>query len=67
MAEEMGYRPNVIAQGLKRKGTKTIALVVPDITNPFFITVAIGVQERIRAFGYHYDPGQHESEPGNRG
>ncbi|MCD6333936.1 MAG: LacI family DNA-binding transcriptional regulator [Candidatus Latescibacteria bacterium] len=53
MAEEMGYRPNVIAQGLKRKGTKTIALVVPDITNPFFITVAIGVQEKIRAFGYH--------------
>jgi len=53
MAEEMGYRPNVIAQGLKRKGTKTIALVVPDISNPYFITVAIGVQEKIRAFGYH--------------
>ena len=53
MAGEMGYRPNVIAQGLKRKGTKTIALVVPDIANPYFITVAIGVQEKMRAFGYH--------------
>ena len=53
MAEEMEYRPNVIAQGLKRKGTKTIALVVPDIANPYFITLAIGVQEKMRTFGYH--------------
>ena len=35
-AEELGYRPNAAARALKTGAARAIALVVPDITNPFF-------------------------------
>jgi len=43
--EELGYMPNQLARGLRSKKTGTIALVVTDITNPFFTTVARGVED----------------------
>lgn len=43
--EEMGYTPNGIARGLATKKTSTIALIVPDITNPFFAHLAKGVED----------------------
>ena len=44
IAREFGYTPNAIAQGLVTQRTKTIGLVLPDITNPFFPEVAAGVE-----------------------
>ena len=38
--EELNYRPNVLARGLRRGETKTIGLVVPDNSNLFFAEVA---------------------------
>ncbi len=35
-AEEMGYRPNALAQGLAKKSSGTIGVVVPDIANPYY-------------------------------
>lgn len=35
-AQELNYRPNQLARGLRLKKTQTIGLVVPDISNPFF-------------------------------
>ena len=32
---ELGYMPNVLARQLRSKRTKTLALVVTDIRNPF--------------------------------
>ena len=43
--EELGYVPNVLARQLRSKRTKTIALVLSDITNPFFTTIARGVED----------------------
>lgn len=42
---ELGYMPNALARQLRSKRTKTIALVMADITNPFFTTVARGVED----------------------
>ncbi len=42
---ELGYVPNALAQQFRSKRTKTIALVMADITNPFFTTVARGVED----------------------
>lgn len=42
---ELGYVPNAVARHLRSKRTKTIALVLSDITNPFFTTVARGVED----------------------
>ncbi|MGQ9887149.1 MAG: LacI family DNA-binding transcriptional regulator [Aggregatilineales bacterium] len=42
---ELGYVPNALARGLRFKQTKTLALVLTDITNPFFTTLARGVED----------------------
>jgi len=43
--EELGYVPSVAARSLRSKRTRSLALVVPDITNPFWTTVARGVED----------------------
>ncbi len=42
---ELGYVPNALARSLRFKKTRTLALVITDITNPFFTTVARGVED----------------------
>lgn len=42
---ELGYTPNRLARGLRSNRTHTVALVVSDITNPFFTTLARGVED----------------------
>ena len=49
---DLGYVPNAVARHLRSKRTKTIALVLSDITNPFFTTVARGVQDVAWSRGY---------------
>ena len=43
--KELGYVPNTLARGLRSKQTKTLALVVTDITNPYFTLMARGVED----------------------
>jgi LacI family transcriptional regulator len=49
---ELGYVPNAVARHLRSKRSKTIALVVSDITNPFFTTIARGVEDAAAPRGY---------------
>jgi DNA-binding LacI/PurR family transcriptional regulator len=42
--EELDYHPNLVARGLARGKTLTLALVVPTLTNPFFAEVAEEVE-----------------------
>ncbi len=50
--EQLGYVPNAVARQLRSKRSHTIALVVSDITNPFFTTIARGVEDAAAARGY---------------
>lgn len=43
--ERLGYRPNIIAQGLKHKRSRTIGLIVPDVTNPYFPEIVRGAED----------------------
>lgn len=43
--EELGYVPSRVARGLRSNRTHTIALIVTDVTNPFFTTIARGVED----------------------
>ena len=52
VAAELGYRPNAAARALKTGAARTIALVVPDITNPFFPRLLRGAQQAAREAGY---------------
>jgi DNA-binding LacI/PurR family transcriptional regulator len=42
--EQLGYRPNTIARSLVTRATQTIALLLPDITNPFYAELVTGIQ-----------------------
>ena len=42
---ELKYVPNLLAQSLRQKQTNTLALLVTDITNPFWTTVARGAED----------------------
>lgn len=50
--KELGYLPNLAARSLRSRQTSTIALIVPDITNAFWTTVARGVEDAAQAQGY---------------
>lgn len=49
---ELGFVPNALARSLLRGRTKTIALVVADLSNPFFTAVARGVEDIAHRYGY---------------
>jgi LacI family transcriptional regulator len=49
---ELGFVPNALARSLRFKQTKTIALVLTDITNPFFTTLARGVEDAASENGF---------------
>jgi DNA-binding LacI/PurR family transcriptional regulator len=51
-AQELGYRPNVAARALRTGVARSVALVVPDITNPFFGRVLRGAQRAAQGAGY---------------
>ena len=42
-AREINYRPNLLAQTLRKKSGNTIALAVPHLSNPFFASIASNI------------------------
>lgn len=50
--EELGYVPNMLGPSLRFKQTMTLAMVVTDISNPFWTTVTRGVEDIAQANGY---------------
>lgn len=51
-AEELGYRPNPIAQRLIQHQSKMIGVVVPEFVNAFFPKVIMGIQSVMEEAGY---------------
>ncbi|MHA7269504.1 LacI family DNA-binding transcriptional regulator [Arthrobacter sp. HLT1-20] len=49
---ELGYRPNASARGLRLGRHHTIAVIVPDISNPYFATLVRGIEERVMTKGF---------------
>jgi DNA-binding LacI/PurR family transcriptional regulator len=52
MAEEMGYVPDSLAQGLRTRTTRTIGLVISAVTNPIFARAILAIEEQAFALGY---------------
>ncbi len=50
--KSLEYHPNLLARGLAQRRTQTLALIVPDIANPFFTQVVRGAEDAARAAGY---------------
>lgn len=51
-AKKVGYRPNLIARSLSVGSTKTIALIIPSISDTFYSQMAQGVEARSTECGY---------------
>ncbi|MFZ7946562.1 LacI family DNA-binding transcriptional regulator [Neobacillus sp. 19] len=49
---ELNYKPNEVARSLFKKQSKTIGLIVPDITNPYFPELARAVEDTASKLGY---------------
>jgi len=52
VAEQLGYRPNPIARGLKTAKSGTVGLVIPDLTNPLFPPIVRGIEDVLEPAGY---------------
>lgn len=50
--EKLGYRVNPIARSLKTSRTHTIGIISPEFQNDFFMSVAEGIEEKLRRNGY---------------
>jgi LacI family transcriptional regulator len=45
VVRQLNYRPNAVARSLKSSNTHTIAVLLADITNPFQMTLAKGIED----------------------
>jgi len=50
--DELGYRPNHVARNLRTRQSHMIAVVVPDITNPFYAVLTRGLADGVDPAGY---------------
>ena len=49
---ELGYRPDGVARSLRTRTTHTVALIIPDITNPYYPAVARGLEDGLGGSTY---------------
>src|SRR5438552_10830305 len=67
-AKRLGYRPNLLARSLRTRKSNTVALLVPDIGNPFYASIASHIEQRLYPQGYSLlvcnsgETGQREAE-----
>ena len=52
IAEDLGYRRNPLASGLRTRKTFTVGIVIPDLTNPVFPPIVRAVERTLDAEGY---------------
>ncbi|MBA5851438.1 LacI family DNA-binding transcriptional regulator [Clostridium sp. cel8] len=50
---KLGYRPNIIARSLKTQRTKTIGIIIPDISNQFYPEIVRGAEDVANIYDYN--------------
>lgn len=51
-AAELGYRPNMVARGLKKGTIASVGLIIADITNPLYPPLVAATEHRLAQAGY---------------
>lgn len=51
--ERLDYRPNAVARGLASKKTTTVGVVIPDISNSYFASLARGIDDIATMYKYN--------------
>lgn len=65
VADELGYHPQAYAQGLARKKKNIIMVVVPVLSNYFFMEVLAGIQDEISNHKYDLNIFNVQTRDGN--
>jgi DNA-binding LacI/PurR family transcriptional regulator len=52
LAQQMGYVPDSVAQGLRSRNTRLLGLIISAITNPIFARTVLAIEERAYELGY---------------
>ncbi len=52
VVEELGYSPNLLAAGLRTRRSLMSALIIPDLTNPFYPVLARGLERVLTVASY---------------
>jgi LacI family transcriptional regulator len=50
---QLGYRPNAVARGLASKRTRTIGVIVPDVSAAFVAEIVRGIEDIATMYDYH--------------
>ncbi|MCB8889343.1 LacI family DNA-binding transcriptional regulator [Vreelandella malpeensis] len=64
---EVGYTPNGAARSLRRRESRTIVALLPDISNPFFSEIINGIEDVAHQAGYRVLIGDCERDPQRAG
>ena len=51
--DRLDYRPNAVARGLASKKTTTVGVIIPDVTNLYFSSLARGVDDVATMYKYN--------------
>ncbi|TDD45111.1 LacI family transcriptional regulator [Kribbella antibiotica] len=62
-AQELGYTPNLPAQAMARGTSRTIALVISLISDPYFSAMAAEIMKQAEAIGLHVSIAVTERQP----
>ena len=57
--KELNYQPNSLARGLRTGKSKTIGVVVADISNAFYASVCKSIEQAVMNQGYNVVLKQH--------
>jgi LacI family transcriptional regulator len=52
IADELGFRPNRLARGLRQGHSRAIGLLLADVSNPFYPEIAAGVLDAAKSLDY---------------
>ncbi|MDH3745529.1 MAG: LacI family transcriptional regulator [Acidobacteriota bacterium] len=62
-AKELGYRPDFLARSLRSRRTRSIGVLVPEISEGYAAGVSRGLEKHLLSEGYFYFIASHQSEP----
>lgn len=61
--QKLNYKPNAIARSLKSERTTTIGVVIPDISNPYYMKISKGIEDVVQQKGYNLIFGSSDENP----